>query len=51
MRAGSAPLNPHCAFHAIFCNLCAASAKLLFTGPHSPGAAIISVTGTSKVPG
>ena len=51
MREGSAPLNPLCAFHAIFCNLCVAHAKLLFTGTHSPGAAIISVAGTCKPPG
>ena len=51
MRVGSAPLNPHCAFHAIFCNLCAECAKLLFIGPCSPGVAIISVMGTQKAPG
>ena len=51
MRAGSAPLNPLCVFRAIFCNLCVARAKLLFTGTHSPRAAIIPVAGTFKPPG
>ena len=51
MRAGSAPLNPLWAFHAICCNLCVAHAKLLFMETRSPWAAIISVAGTFKPPG
>ena len=51
MRVGSAPTSPHCALHAIFCNLCAARAKLLFTGARHPGAAIMSIAGTYKPPG